>query len=159
MKKDDSISVNALYYPNGNRYKFKVKSVDSVLFEGKKLKRLRMEYTFYASSSPFKMDWIEGVGSNEHPIYPLVAITSHALDGAKFYTSVPIITTLWYIVKTNFQLALPTYLIPLFFHYLKMLHAGTLGNIQLFTRHLVLKQPKKLSIIKILLFAQNSIPK
>jgi hypothetical protein len=46
-----------------------------------------MEYAFYDPTFfNYKMDWVEGVGSNEHPFYPLVPLTSYSLDGAKFYT-------------------------------------------------------------------------
>lgn len=88
MKKGDTLDVKDLYsWAKDRKYKFRVKSVDSVLFEGKKLKRLRMEYAYYNQTFfNYEMDWIEGSGSNEHPFYPLVPLTSYSLDGAKFYT-------------------------------------------------------------------------
>jgi hypothetical protein len=86
MKVGDTLAVKNLYNSKDYLYKFKVKSIDSVLFEGKKLKRLKLDYSFRKEFLDYKMEWIEGVGSNEHPLYPLVPLTSYSLDGSKFFT-------------------------------------------------------------------------
>jgi hypothetical protein len=88
MKVGDTLDVkDILGWSNVNKFKFKVFSVDTVLSRGKKLKRLKMKYAYFDQNNyKYSMDWVEGVGSNEHPFYPLVPLTSYEVDGAKFYS-------------------------------------------------------------------------
>jgi Secretion system C-terminal sorting domain len=87
MKVGDSLEVKDFTnIKKGDVYKFLVTKVDSIIIKGQPHKRLNLKYSFYKKDFyGYSMDWIERIGSNEHPIYPMVRITGYSLDATRFY--------------------------------------------------------------------------
>lgn len=82
LKVGDSFSVEGLEYKN---FSFKIVAKDSVFQKGEWRRRLKTTYQAFGSLT-YDMTWVEGVGSNEHPLYNTVRLLSYVVDGQKFYS-------------------------------------------------------------------------
>lgn len=77
---DDSLNVKGIY-----NFKFKIVKKDSIYLNNQWKRRLQTNYQAFGNKT-YEMDWVEGVGSSEHPLYNVVPLLSYEVDGKKFYT-------------------------------------------------------------------------